>query len=127
MFFQTQIAAVARQVEISRSDAKRTERGSARARRLNRRTRSRLVRLIAPSCVFIALVSQIWVRMLIIQSGYHLEQQRSSALERDVELRGLRLELARIASPSRLFELAQLRLGMTELPAQAVRTIVVDQ
>ncbi len=85
--------------------------------------RGQLWQLLAALFLFVSLLSQLFVRVSIIHSGYELERVRSVALKNDVELRELHLQYATLSRPTELSEIAKKSLGMVETPRDRVRSM----
>lgn len=75
------------------------------------------------SLLFVALVAQVYVRLLFVSKGYELEAVRSSVLERDSELRQLELDKAYIGRPESVMQLAQEKLNFVQLSPQRIRSL----
>ena len=84
--------------------------------------RSRMHEFWPGLLLFVALVSQLWVRLMIVQRGYELEGVRKAALENDGELRQLKAEYALLSRPVRIQEKA-VELGLLQTPSQRIRRL----
>lgn len=79
--------------------------------------------LLPPLLLFIVLTAQLFVRLTIVHRSYELQRVRSEALRNDAELRGLRLELATLTSPSVIAERAGKELELRPVSPQRIRRV----
>jgi len=97
-----------------------TNRNSRRVRRAS------VADLLPVVVLFFVLVAQLSVRIVIIEKSYSLEQLRFSALERDSELRQLKLELAYATRPMVIASKAKEDLNFIPLSVQKTRMVKSD-
>ena len=84
---------------------------------------SRRSLLISVALLFVALVSQLVIRVSVISSRYELQALRVKSLELDTQHRELSLEHAVSTRPETLINLARERLSFSELTPQQIRSI----
>lgn len=88
-----------------------------------RRSRKRMSHLLPPILLFSTLLLQLTIRIEIIEHGYEVERLRAIALQKDAQLRQLRLDLAYATRPKLLSESATKRLELGLLSPERVREI----
>ncbi len=86
-----------------------------------------LARIIPASLIFLALITELWVRIEILRTGYVLETFRASALKNDVLLRDLNSQYALYTSPARISNRAQENFSLRPTTPQRVRRLVLEE
>lgn len=82
---------------------------------------------IAPACfLFVVLMLQLHVRLSIVGKSYDLEQLRDSAMQKQDQIREIKLSLERVTEPDFIMQMAKTKLNLALTPPQRIRKITID-
>ena len=82
---------------------------------------------IAPACfLFVVLMLQLHVRLSIVSRSYELQEQRDSMMQKQDEIREIKLSIERVSEPDFIMQTAKTKLNLSLTPPQRIRKILID-
>jgi len=79
------------------------------------------MQVLAGSCLLIALLAKVWVKIEATEVGYQLAKEQRQTVELDMQRRELELQKSILLRPDQLRAAASARLGLQPLNPQRAR------